>query len=269
MPVPGARAVPRRRRAILLRPRRRHSGSRRKGCAAAISSPSSARPAAASLRWFSRVFFRRCARSGEKDLGFRLAQPRRLAAARARRRIRVRRRDAPRPARRGSRQLPRRASPSERRWPEAEAPSRTALSRREREARLVARSVAPAADHQAEQAYAASLAIRKALFDEDPKNAERRRDLGLSYEHSGWQAADSNESLRALELFEANVKLREEAQREAPNDAQAQRDLANAYDFLGLALRPLGRPNDALARGKVLDRARGPSASDRPFPCRA
>ena len=100
---------------------------------------------------------------------------------------------------------------------------------------------------RAEQAYAASLAIRKALFDEDPRNPERRRDLGLSYEHSGWQAAESNKSAHALELFDANVKLREDAQRDAPDDAEAQRDLANAYDFQGLALRMLKRPGEALA----------------------
>ncbi len=100
---------------------------------------------------------------------------------------------------------------------------------------------------QAEQAYAASLAIRKALFDEDPRNPERRRDLGLSYERSGWQAAESSKSARALELFDANVKLREDAQRDAPDDAEAQRDLANAYDFQGLALRTLKRPDEALA----------------------
>ena len=104
-------------------------------------------------------------------------------------------------------------------------------------------------DHNREAAasFDASLAIRKALVAEDPKNASWRRDLGLSYERRGALLSDFGDDDEALESFAANLALREQLARESPDDTQARRDLANAWDFKGLTLKRLGRLGGALA----------------------
>jgi tetratricopeptide (TPR) repeat protein len=101
-------------------------------------------------------------------------------------------------------------------------------------------------NREAAATFDASLAIRKALVAEDPKNAGWRRDLGLSYERRGALLSDFGDDDEALESFATNLALREELARESPDDTQARRDLAIAWDFKGLALKRLGRLDEAI-----------------------
>ncbi len=78
-----------------------------------------------------------------------------------------------------------------------------------------------------------AMKILEALANADPKDAQARRDLFVSYSRLGDVYLRLGDTDKALQHYRKGLELREALNRADPNDAQARRDVFVSYNNLG------------------------------------
>jgi tetratricopeptide (TPR) repeat protein len=94
--------------------------------------------------------------------------------------------------------------------------------------------------------YRDSLAIAERLAKADPGDAQRQRDLSLSYDNVGDVLEAQGNLPDALTSYRDSLAIAERLANDDPGDAQRQRDLSLSYDNVGDVLEAQGNSPDAL-----------------------
>ena len=96
------------------------------------------------------------------------------------------------------------------------------------------------------QSYQSALAIRQALADQDPSNAEVQRDLSVSYNKIGNIEQRQGRLEEALQSYQSALAIAQALARQDPRNAQARRDLSISYIKIGDIEQRQGRLEEAL-----------------------
>jgi tetratricopeptide (TPR) repeat protein len=91
------------------------------------------------------------------------------------------------------------------------------------------------------------LAIRAALFRDDPNNADYRRLLAISYQNDGDYRTLLHDVPGALQGFRRKLRLDEQAVAQDPHNAQSRGDLAYSYHRIGYLLAQAADYRQALS----------------------